>query len=557
MAIPNVTPLPRAPSRADGQEAFNQYADPFIAAMPPMVVQVNASLTWIGQQVTTIDGYRQAAATSATASATSATAAANSATQATTNGATQVTLAAAQAQAAAAAKTDAQAALASTQAVAAAAQSSAGLPSLVGNAYKVLGVNSAANGVGWVYGLPNASIAKTGQSVMLAADKSPYWGYAGQQVGDILFTARNPGALYLPANGSIRSQSSYPVLFAALGLIGGVIGTAWADYDFGGASGVHTASLSGTVIVWQSATVIRRSTDRGQTWANITTPTLLGGAAADIKTDGAGTWIILSSITSAPYQCLRSTDDGLTWQSVTLPATSSGAAGVWIKLIYCGNGVWMASSSYSLTMLRSANGGASWVTITHGYPVGSIAALCANGNGTVLISGYDGSNYTVKKSIDNGQTFSNFLTLASGTNCISTDGQGTWIIALNGINALRSFDDAASSSSFTSFTITGGVGSNTDIAFVSGLILYLFSGSGAKVIIQAANGSFSSQSSAANVTGKFSSAGNGTIFASSTTANRLSRSVQQFGYDTSTQFALPNPQLITGVAAYIKALEAA
>ncbi|MGV8864866.1 MAG: hypothetical protein ACOH2T_27405 [Pseudomonas sp.] len=174
-----------------------------------------------------------------------------------------------------------------------------------------------------------------------------------------------------------------------------------------------------------------------------------------------------------------------------------------------------------------------------------------------MISSYDGTNYTVKKSTNYGANFSNFLTLTSQSNCIATDGQGTWIIGLGGINALRSFDDAANSSSFTAITIAGGVGTNADIIFVSGLVLYMFNGSGSKVIVQAANGSFAPQSSAANVVARFGNAGNGTIFAGSTTANRLSRSVQQFGYDTSTQFALPNPQAVTGVTAYIKALEAA
>lgn len=66
MAAPTpVAPLPAAPSRADGPVIFNQRADPFIAALPPMVVQFNLNITWVGQQVTLIDGYRTAAAQSA------------------------------------------------------------------------------------------------------------------------------------------------------------------------------------------------------------------------------------------------------------------------------------------------------------------------------------------------------------------------------------------------------------------------------------------------------------------------------------------------------------
>lgn len=40
-AITPITPLPAAPSRADGPVIFNQRADPFIAALPPFVLQAN------------------------------------------------------------------------------------------------------------------------------------------------------------------------------------------------------------------------------------------------------------------------------------------------------------------------------------------------------------------------------------------------------------------------------------------------------------------------------------------------------------------------------------
>ena len=557
MVTPIFAPFPAAPSRAEGRDDFSPSADTFAAALPPFALKMNLAITWMAETITAVSGSQSAAADSASAAAQSAStantaklAAQKAVTDASTAGAAQVQLAKDQVALSVAAKESAQAA-------AAAAQAAAGMPSIAGKAFMALRVNAAGTGIEWAPGVPNTLVGKTGQSIMLGADKVPYWGYAGQQIGDLLITSRNPGSLYLPANGSIRSQAAYPALFASVGLIGGAIGTAWADYDFGGTNTGFAASPSGTIIVVQSPTLIRRSSDRGQTWANIAI-TNLGNTPSDIKTDGNGTWIVLSSANSAPFQCLRSTDDGLTWQVVTLPATSSGAGGSWTKLLYCGNNVWIATGNYTLTMLRSTNGGASWATFTHGYDVSNAPqTLAANGTGTILICAYNGSNYTVKKSTDYGASFINFLTLSAQSNCMATDGQGTWIIGLGGANALRSFDDAASSSGFTAFTITGGVGGNSDIIFVGGLILYMFTGSGSKVIIHAPNGSVSPQGSAANVVGRFGNAGNGTIFAGSTTANRLSRSVQQFGYDTATQFALPNPQPVIGVTAYIKALEAA
>ena len=99
-----IPPLPQAPSRSDGPAAFNLYADPFIAAMPPMVVQINIRLEWIATQVNAAEAYKNAAADSADAAADSASAANNSkntaeqsAIDATNNGEAQVVLAAQQA----------------------------------------------------------------------------------------------------------------------------------------------------------------------------------------------------------------------------------------------------------------------------------------------------------------------------------------------------------------------------------------------------------------------------------------------------------------------------
>lgn len=555
MAIQLLTPLPDPPLPTDPEAVFDEKAGIFLTAEQRFAnVDLNGKLIpGINAAVEQVEVGKAAAAGSASAAADSASAAdaakltaLKAVTDADAAGAAQVQLAKDQA---VVAKQQADSAAISAEAAGAAA----GLPG--GRApFTVLQVSSAGN-VSWGDGLIDKAGALPGQALMLGTGKAPQWIFPGQQIGDVLQTCRDPGVLYLPANGSIRSQSAYPALFAKLGLTGGAIGTAWADYDFGGTSGIFAGATNGTIIVFQSTTQIRRSADRGQTWVSITTPNL-GGSVVDIKTDGLGTWIILSSSTGPTFQCLRSVDDGASWQVIALPATSSGAGGSWAKLLYCGNNVWLASANYSLTMLRSTNGGASWSTVAHGYSVSSPPqTLAANGSGVVLISSYDGSSYTVKKSTDYGATFSSLLTLGAQSTCIATDGQGTWIIGQGGANAMRSFDDAATPASFVAFTVTGGVANNADILFVNNSILFMFNGSGTKVIVMNANGSFSSQSSAANVITRFAHVGNGIIFAGSTTANRLSRSVPQFGYDASTQFALPNVQTAAGLSAYIKAKE--
>lgn len=117
MAIPKLTPLPPAPSRSDAPTDFTSKADAFVAAQGTMVTEANASIDGINAITDTINQQAETAATAATNAATS--------------------------------EANAKTYQDSAQTAAAAAQASAGLPSLAGNALKVLQVNSAANGVQW------------------------------------------------------------------------------------------------------------------------------------------------------------------------------------------------------------------------------------------------------------------------------------------------------------------------------------------------------------------------------------------------------------------------
>ncbi|WP_062390967.1 hypothetical protein [Pseudomonas abietaniphila] len=160
MAVPSITLLPDPPLPTDPEAVFDAKAGASLTAQQAMVPQINTSLTWIGAQVTTVDGYRQAAAQSvsdaqgyASAANTSKNAAAQSAIDATNNGAAQVQLAAQQVTLAAGQVTLAQQARDSAQAAAAAAGSSAGLPALSG-AGNLLTINSTNDGVAFASPLP-------------------------------------------------------------------------------------------------------------------------------------------------------------------------------------------------------------------------------------------------------------------------------------------------------------------------------------------------------------------------------------------------------------------
>ena len=75
---PQITPLPAAPSRSEGQTAFNAKADPFIAALPPMVTQTNAAIAFINETAVDASEAIEASAT-AVAAKNAALASANNA----------------------------------------------------------------------------------------------------------------------------------------------------------------------------------------------------------------------------------------------------------------------------------------------------------------------------------------------------------------------------------------------------------------------------------------------------------------------------------------------
>lgn len=369
MAITPITPLPQAPSRSAGPVAFNALADPFIAALPPFVLQANALAAGISEAVAGIAFSVSAAADSASASATSASAANDAkvaAQQAVVDageaGAEQTALAVT-------AKNEAQAA-------ALAAGAAAGLPE-DRVPFSVLQVNGLGE-VGWGDGVPDTAAALAGQALILSADKTPGWGYAGNQIGDVLYTARAPEAMYLPANGGIYSQSAYPQLFAQIGLIGGQratafvaksatppfeqmafgengvvlgvsatagsVGYVYRSTDYGNTftqvsnlndtSGLSTlAHLGGSRwLVAPGAAKIFLSNDNGTTFTTVTVPS----PVSRIATDKTGTVV---AATNGPI--IRSTDYGLSFQSIPF---SQGNI-----FLYAGMGRWIANYIASIT----------------------------------------------------------------------------------------------------------------------------------------------------------------------------------------------------------------
>lgn len=553
---PLLTELPSPPLPTDAEASFDIKAGASLTAQVQMVAQINTALAWQAASMAATLDYKTAAGASAAQSALAAStaslakeAAQKAVTDTGTAGARQVQLATDQVALAVVARQE-------TQAIATAVGVSAGVPP-ARTPFTTLSINAAGN-VMWEWGLPNRAVGKTGQSVMLDAAKKPYWGYAGQQIGDTLITSRNPGGLYLPANGSIRSKSVYPVAAAQIGLIGGVVGEAWQASDSGLSSALRLLKSNGkgTLIAMIAASLtLTRSVDGGVTWTPCTMPGGLGSSSGttSIDTDLNGNWVICGfNDSAAPRKVLRSEDDGITWEAVNIPVAQAG--GDWTHIVCAGPRIFLALTNYGVSALRSTDGGATWNAVVIGIPSNAYPySIGSNLAGTVLVS----TATTLFRSTDYGATWVN--TGIANIYGIGTDRQGTWL--LTGTNSQthtrRSLDDALT---FTAFPLGATAVALNNILFAYGKIFINTQSGQGVYVYRPADGTFAAMSSANGlVYGPVLDAANGLLLAlgSGQAGARLVKAPPVFGYDTANQFALPSLPAPPGLTAYIKVLEAA
>ena len=541
---PSISVLPPAPLPTDAEAVFDAKAGVRLTAEEVMVTEQNAALAWQAGSMAETKGYKDAAAISADHAADLANAAANSATAATENGAAQVNLAKDQVQLAkdqvdlagqkvvdAKAQADNAAESAnSAQAMAAAAGAAAGLPSLVGKAGKALIVRLNESGVDW-------------------AD-------VGQKIGDTLFSARNPGSTYLPLNGGVYSQTAYAALFGIVGLISGSFAEVWAAVTSNAGSNAINAVETDGNGVWVAAGAagaMVRSTDNGVTWTAVTSgfgADAINGLACDRaslwvavgaagkvtrSTDNGATWVAVTSglaatdviysvasdrnstfvavyvnSSSNSHGALRSTDKGVAWSSAVINASAAAGSK---SIATDRKGTWISTSGSS-QFYRSLDSGASWVQITgiSGLSTNRIATDC---NG-VWVSGNSGTTAAAARSEDNGLTWASILTpLTAAISSIATDERGTFImgVATTSNNMLRSTNGGLIWSRLT--------GANPNTVGASALAF-----------------------------------GKDGVAISVGTAGAMQRSTPTYGYDTATQFKLPNQPAAIGLAAYIKAKDA-
>lgn len=160
-----------------------------------------------------------------------------------------------------------------------------------------------------------------------------------------------------------------------------------------------------------------------------------------IDTDGNGLWFALAGGSSGGAgRFYKSIDNGETWSAVSIPTVLS-----FIDIKTDGSGVWVAVSS-SAQYYRSIDNGETWELIT-GPTNMSFHQITTNKNG-VWIGTHNIANSTKRlyKSVDNCETFSVVEPpLITDWRSISTDEKGLWICsstnATNQNKLLKSYDD--------------------------------------------------------------------------------------------------------------------
>lgn len=335
MAIPNLTPLPDPPLPTDAEATFDAKAGASLLAQQEMVEQLNAStIPGINQAVTAAESARDAAASSATAAEGSVTAAAQ-----------QVSLATEQNGLAVTARQGSEDARDQAQIYASAAGAAAGLPALAGNKFKALVVKEDETGVEYKA--------------------------IGQDIGDVLLAATPPASSYLPANGGIYLQSSYPALFSKVGTSTNIeLTQPKAGVLSGSQTSRSVAYGAGRFVMAVGDSVLYSSTD-GISW---TAKTGLPNSLSSVSFSNGRFLAFANSSTSFVYST-----DGLNWTTGSLPSAAT------IYSVTYGSGIYVAVGN---SVVYTSTDAIAWVARTPAFAVAFFSVVFAFG----MFIAIDGAN---------------------------------------------------------------------------------------------------------------------------------------------------------------------
>lgn len=431
MANPSITALPDAPQRRMARDVYPVVADKWAAALGPWTTEVNAVVTWMGQQIDAAAASKKAASDSATAAG-----------QAVSDAQAQVKLATDQAVASKASADSSAASLASNQAIAQAVKAATGLPQII---------------------MPGAVIRQK----LDGSGNVEYWNLVVSQVGDTVLSTQAPDPTWI-LTGATYPQNSYPALYAKLGKLPDFRDDQITTSGLPSGSATISAGMpaygGGTLLVMGvvSATnsyAFHYSKDLGATWASVNKPAnyyvnaLVFGNGVFVGPDQGGTYANIFdpstnqiSVYNLPSQstwtlaefgnnmfiCMMnsinignyatSTDNGKTWTARNAPNDLQPGA---LKFF---NGMFMLFDARSVNYYYTSTDGINWSKRTLPGTFGITNKYIAITNGTLAIM--SGVNFY---KTTNGTVWSSSL----GTNPISTaQSSGIFLAAGDGVFAI-------------------------------------------------------------------------------------------------------------------------
>lgn len=243
---------------------------------------------------------------------------------------------------------------------------------------------------------------------------------ASTPVGGIQYFAPGyaPGAAWLPCDGSVLTQASYPALYATIGLISDG-GSAWTTVNTGSASNLFDIAygLSTYVIVGASGT-IRTTTSPTLASGTFSGPSAGTANALRSVAFGNGTFVAVGDSGSIT----RSTD-AVTWTHQLVGANA------FYDVIFA-NGLFVTCNDASPPLIYTSTDGVTWTSRTSGFTssaavyfaYGNSRFVAGSANGRVSTS-TDGISWTGTTVTNIGEfnfralTFGNSYYVAGSSNC--------------------------------------------------------------------------------------------------------------------------------------------
>lgn len=242
-------------------------------------------------------------------------------------------------------------------------------------------------------------------------------------IGSIAYSYTKPGENYI--KGGVFDRAEYPRLASLLGNIQDVAPVSFSTVT---ATNLPTTTLGAKisegadgVLIGLTTGVIRRSTDGGLNWVNVTPAGMEGAATPRCLAAGRdGVVCAFFYISGIGTKMWRSADNGQTFSRVNNTSDFGYPEAVDVGA----NGTWITSGgSGSIRIFRSTDNGLTWANVGPTNGTTGYMTIRTDGFGTWVTGGIPGSRI----SFDDGASWS-VLPISAKPFQIDTDGDGTWVV---------------------------------------------------------------------------------------------------------------------------------